>query len=175
MMPKRTVVKTKDLPNTNLHVDGPDDEWADDIVEVEGVAPQESTPEQPPIDASLNTEERPFDPSPSLSEPIDLDMAANLILQMIPPNFKLLAEEVADVVLKVPRWHLVAGLVLAMIEQGMVAIPSIDPGWGRESFNAKEVECEQCHAIFVPDHIGQRFCSNFCGNRWAQDHKVRVA
>jgi len=109
----------------------------------------------------------------SISHSMSAEDAANIILSYLPPNLELLAKEIADVVLKVPRWHLVTGLVLAMCESGQATIPSIDPGWARETFRPKEYECQQCKKIFSPLYMGQPFCSNKCGNAHAMEIKSK--
>ena len=155
----------------------PIDEW-DDETTMKVESPKDKLTSSQPMTTEEATEASttlqpsffhiPKEPSPTNISP---EEAANVILTYLPPNLKLLAEEVADVVLKIPRWHLVAGLVLAMAESGQMTIPSIDPGWARDSFRATEYTCEQCKGTFSPDHMGQRFCSSKCGNAWLKGHK----
>ena len=94
---------------------------------------------------------------------VELERAANLLLEVLIPKVSEFAKEVADIVLKIPRWQLLLGSLLAQYEVGRLASPSIDPSWrsGRPLVVTKI--CEHCHTQFSPVKLRQRYCSNACG------------
>lgn len=100
--------------------------------------------------------------------PIDLlEASANIILSQLPSSTRDFVIEVADIVLKIPRWELVAGSILAQYSQGTLASPDLDPSW-RDPVIAKIVSVcayHDCVKEFVPKRRGQQFCSNECGGK----------
>ncbi len=98
-------------------------------------------------------------------EPLEkrLESATNLLLSQLTPNIVLFAEEIADIVLKIPRWQLVCGSVLAQFESGTLTAPALDPAWTHGGPFQAERACERCHEIFLPFKPFQKYCSNACG------------
>jgi hypothetical protein len=103
---------------------------------------------------------------PAVTETLEqrLESAANLLLSQFTPPITLFAEEVADVVLKIPRWQLICGSLLAQYEGGSLPAPSIDPAWVREGTLTGTRECAYCHKHFEPFKAFQKYCDNVCGN-----------
>ena len=93
-----------------------------------------------------------------------LEEAANMILNQLTPSIRNYAFEVADLVLKVPRWQLLLGSLLAQHESGSMVSPSIDPSWRELERVEARATCEECKKEFLPKKFGQRYCSNDCGN-----------
>lgn len=95
-----------------------------------------------------------------------LDDAASLLLRQLTPSIRDYAFELADIILKIPRWQLVLGSILCQYESGNLQAPSIDPGWRQIEVVAGTSTCqlEQCKKIFVPKRFGQLYCSPDCGN-----------
>lgn len=96
-----------------------------------------------------------------------LEAAANLLLSQFTPAVSTFCQEVADVVLKIPRWQLVCGSLLAQFEGGSLPAPSIDPAWIHESTATGTRVCEYCEKDFVPFKAFQRYCTNGCGTKAA--------
>jgi hypothetical protein len=93
-----------------------------------------------------------------------LDDAANLILSQLTPSIREYATELADIVLKVPRWQLVLGAVLAQYESGSLPNIALDPGWRQIEITVGDSTCQECQQKFTPKRMGQKFCSNKCGS-----------
>ena len=94
-----------------------------------------------------------------------LEEAANLLLSIIPTSIRDYACELADITLKIPRWQLLLGSMMAQQESGNLAAPSIDPGWRQVEMLLKQSICQYCKKEFPPKHAGQKFCSNLCGDK----------
>ena len=92
-----------------------------------------------------------------------LNEAAELILSQLTPAIREFAWEVADVVLKIQRWQLVCGSLLAQFESGCLQAPSIDPSWHREGTEFGYRICKYCGNNFVPFKAFQETCDNICG------------
>ncbi|MEM2125700.1 MAG: hypothetical protein QXQ53_04815 [Candidatus Methanosuratincola sp.] len=95
----------------------------------------------------------------------DLENAANLLLSVLEPRVRDFAFEVADVVLKIPRWQLLLGSLVAQHESGSLPSPSIDPAWVdiADRLPSLSSTCPTCNKTFTPKRYGQRYCSNLCG------------
>lgn len=95
-----------------------------------------------------------------------LDDAATLLLNLLTPSIRDYAFELADVVLKLPRWQLLLGSMMAQYESGCLTAPSIDPSWRQAEAVMQDSICElaECRVHFVPKRFGQRFCSQTCGD-----------
>lgn len=105
-------------------------------------------------------------PNPTTDEGQEkLEEAANLLLSQLTKGVKAFACEVADIVLKIPRWQLVVGSVLSQQESGCLQSPSIDPSWSREVTSQGERVCEVCGKTFIPMKPFQGCCSNECGDK----------
>jgi len=92
-----------------------------------------------------------------------LEAAANLLLEQLVPSVREFAYEVADVVLKVPRWQLLCGTLLAQFEGGTLTAPSLDPTWTEGKKTTGKRICQKCGKEFEPFKAFQRFCGNACG------------
>ena len=94
----------------------------------------------------------------------ELEAATNLLLSQLMPTLRDFFIEVADIVLKVPRWQLLLGSMLAKYQDGSLPSPFIDPSWANGvTIVLNKVQCEECGGVFEPTKLGQRFCSNACG------------
>ena len=93
-----------------------------------------------------------------------LEEAANLLMTVLPTSIKDYACELADIVLKIPRWQLLLGSLMAQQESGSLTAPSLDPGWRQVELLIQKSTCPQCNQSFTPDHFGQLYCTNKCGN-----------
>jgi len=113
-----------------------------------------------PISRSIQPQPQP---SSSSSPPLSLNDAATLIINQLPPSFRDFAFEVADVILKIPRWQLVAGILLFSAESGNLVSPSLDPSWTTNGISLSTSTCPECGKQFTPYRLGQIFCSNECG------------
>ncbi len=92
-----------------------------------------------------------------------LERASNLILSMLPDQIRLLAEEMADIQYHCPRWHVVAGAVLRLSEEGRMADYATEPHWATETMEREPRTCKFCEQLFDQERVGQDFCSNECG------------
>lgn len=93
-----------------------------------------------------------------------LDDAATLLLNILTPSIRSLAMELADITLKIPRWQLLLGSMLAQYEGGCLAAPSIDPSWRQIEVAIGRSFCRICKREFTPKRFGQLFCSTPCGD-----------
>jgi hypothetical protein len=122
--------------------------------------------------SSPNVANTPINQTEGAPPPIEgsfhgsLEEAANLLMTILPPSIKDYACELADIVLKIPRWQLLLGSLMAQNESGNLAAPSLDPGWRQVELLIQKSICgwEKCKKVFTPDHFGQLYCSNQCGN-----------
>jgi len=94
-----------------------------------------------------------------------LDDAATLLLRQLVPSIRDYAFELADIVLKIPRWQLVLGAVLMQHESGTLQAPSIDPSWRQIEVAIGRSICgyAKCKKEFIPKRFGEVFCSPECG------------
>lgn len=97
-----------------------------------------------------------------------LDDAASLLLRQLVPSVRDYAFELADIILKIPRWQLVLGAVLCQYESGNLQAPSIDPSWRQMEVVSGTSICGSgtpygCKKIFIPKRFGEKFCSPTCG------------
>jgi hypothetical protein len=99
-----------------------------------------------------------------------LNDAANLLLEQFTPVVREFTIELAEIVLKIPRWQLVCGSLLAQFEGGCLAAPSLDPGWSSERRLVGVRKCEECGELFEPFKPFQKYCTNKCGTLAA--HRV---
>lgn len=95
-----------------------------------------------------------------------LEYAATMLLEMLPPQIRDLAIELADLQYHCPRWHVVAGAVLRLSEEGRMADFSTEPHWDSDTIEREPSTCTLCGSGFMPDRLGQRFCSNECGQKF---------
>lgn len=93
-----------------------------------------------------------------------LEHAATLIIEQLTPDRRNLAIEMADLQYHIPRWHIVAGCINRLIEEGRLADYVVDPGWSvlRNEPEASSCEYAGCGKLFDPVRLGQRFCSEQC-------------
>ena len=135
----------------------------EDILEefskVTGVDPEEALISEPPLEASNETTE-----SPVATIKLGLNDAADILLSKLEPSIRNYAFEVADLVLKIPRWQLVLGTLMAQYQSGALVAPYIDPSWQSEQIVESAGVCERCQKVFTPKRIKQRYCSNECGS-----------
>ena len=119
---------------------------------------------------SPSTETPQRDLGPESINPINdtysgsLDDAASLLLRQLVPSIRDYAFELADLILKIPRWQLLLGAVLSQFESGTLQAPSIDPSWKQIEVVVGNSPCLQCKKIFIPKRFGQLYCSPECGN-----------
>jgi len=108
-----------------------------------------------------------------------LEESANRILTLLSPSIKDYILEVADIVLKIPRWQLLLGTLISQYQSGNITAPYIDPAWQTMEVIAGSTICEGCHQSFMPKRFGQKFCSEGCSleSRKAaiKSHQSRVA
>jgi len=132
------------------------------IAELEGRLHESPSPTTP----------NPIPPNPTYEaiNPINdtysgsLDDAASLLLRQLVPSIRDYAFELADIILKIPRWQLILGSVLCQYESGNLQAPSIDPSWRQIEVAVGTSTCGQCGEIFIPKRYGQLYCSPNCGN-----------
>ena len=91
-----------------------------------------------------------------------LNEAADLLLDQLVPSVRLFAEEIANIVLKIPRWQLLLGSLLAQFESGSLPAPSLDPSWSHDKVEEEKV-CFLCGETFAPFKPFQALCSEKCG------------
>jgi hypothetical protein len=102
-----------------------------------------------------------------------LEDAANLIASQFTPIVRSFFNEVADKVLGIKRWELMAGSVLAQYSQGTLVSPELDPMWKEPTEVDKLQTCPICSTTFIPTHIGQIYCSTSCGSRARKEELER--
>jgi len=95
---------------------------------------------------------------------ISIEAAADILLSKLEPSIRNYAIEVADLVLKIPRWQLVLGTLMAQYQSGALVAPYIDPSWQVEQITESSSVCERCGKTFIPHRLKQRYCSNECGS-----------
>ena len=138
----------------------------EDILEefskVTGVDPEEALISEPPLEASQDVGETTESPVATIK--LGLNDAADILLSKLEPSIRNYAFEVADLVLKIPRWQLVLGTLMAQYQSGALVAPYIDPSWQSEQIVESAGVCERCQKPFTPKRIKQRYCSNECGS-----------
>ena len=102
-----------------------------------------------------------------------LEEAANLLLSILTPSVRELANELADITLKIPRWQLILGSLMAQQESGTLAAPSIDPAWRQIELITEKSICGYCKQEFQPKKFKQAYCSNLCGDKARGEEIVR--
>jgi ribosomal protein S27AE len=102
---------------------------------------------------------------------IDLtpEAAADILLSKLEPSIRNYAIELADLVLKIPRWQLVLGSLMCQYQSGSLVAPYIDPSWQVQQIVESSSKCERCGETFVPKRLKQRFCCNECGSLAIRD------
>jgi len=124
----------------------------------------------------------PTDKGPEPIQPINdtysgsLDDAASLLLRQLVPAVRDYAFELCDLTLKIPRWQLVLGAVLAQFESGTLQAPSIDPSWRQIEVAVGVSTCKyvKCGKTFPPKRFGQSYCSPQCGNLARKEEIDRI-
>jgi hypothetical protein len=112
---------------------------------------------------------RTFEPN-NLDQPSELSLeerleaAANLISSQLSPAVRSFFNEVADKVLGIKRWELMAGSVLAQYSQGTLVSPELDPAWKEPTEVDKPKLCPHCGKEFYPTRTNQLYCSTSCGS-----------
>jgi hypothetical protein len=95
---------------------------------------------------------------------ISTEAAADILLSKLEPSIRNYAIELADLVLKIPRWQLVLGSLMCQYQSGSLVAPYIDPSWQVQQIAESSAKCEKCGEVFIPKRLKQRFCSNACGS-----------
>lgn len=103
-----------------------------------------------------------------------LDDAATLLLRQLVPSVRDFAFELAEITLKIPRWQLVLGAVLAQFESGNLQAPSIDPSWRHAEIAVGLSICKECKKSFTPKRFGQLYCTTQCGNLARKEEIARI-
>ena len=110
----------------------------------------------------------PGDPTPIVGETYSrsLDDSATLVLNLLTPSIRDYAFELADITLKIPRWQLLLGSMLAQYEGGALTNPSIDPSWRQAESVMSDSICQlpSCQKHFIPKRYGQKYCGTACGD-----------
>jgi len=101
-----------------------------------------------------------------------LEEAANLLLSILPNSIKDYVNELADITLKIPRWQLLLGSLMAQQESGSLAAPSIDPAWRQVEALIESTVCLFCKQPFQPKRFGQKYCSTKCGD---EARRIQIA
>jgi len=127
----------------------------------------EHSPE--PERVEVSTVEEVIEDRVEIPTPFGFDEAANILLQRLDPPIRDYAIEVADLVLKIPRWQLLLGTVMAQYQSGALVAPYIDPSWQAQQVVESSGKCERCGKDFTPHKLRQRFCSNECGSLWIRE------
>ena len=140
--------------------------------EVSETALESSPPitESPLVDAGTREETSPSFTTIQLSP----EAAADVLLSKLEPSIRNYAIELADLVLKIPRWQLVLGSLMSQYQSGSLVAPYIDPSWQVQQIVESSSKCERCGETFVPKRLKQRFCSNECGSLWIQSQNKAV-
>jgi hypothetical protein len=147
----------------------------EDIMEefskVTGVDPTEALISEPSEGASREVTEDIIDQGqahsiegPSVTVKLGLNDAADILLSKLEPSIRNYAFEVADLVLKIPRWQLVLGTLMSQYQSGALVAPYIDPSWQSEQIIESAGVCKRCKKTFTPKRIHQVYCSNECGS-----------
>lgn len=99
-----------------------------------------------------------------------IERAATLIMELLDPLDEELAKETADLQYKCPRFHVVAGALARLIEEGRIAdsLTCVRPHWISERLAPEPVECGFCGELFDQERTGQKFCSEKCGQAFNQ-------
>ena len=107
-------------------------------------------------------------PTPHIGDSYNrtLDEAATLLINILSPSIRDYLIEVADIVLKIPRWQMILGSIMSQYESGTLTAPSIDPSWRQMEMLISDSVCQlkSCGKKFIPKRFGQRFCSQECGD-----------
>ena len=95
-----------------------------------------------------------------------LDDAATLLINLLSPSIRDYAIELADITLKIPRWQLLLGSVMAQYESGCLTAPSIDPSWriAEAAMTDSICQLDTCKKHFTPKRYMQTYCSQECGD-----------
>lgn len=102
----------------------------------------------------------------------DLDVAASMLITMIPPNDRELLRDIATAN-GVPIWQALLAQFRRANEGGVAYSLLLDPGWIQDDAGRfEQVGCKSCGKLFTPQSTGNVFCSNECGS--AADRKAFV-
>ena len=140
------------------------------ILPSEVISELEERLQEGPSPSTLDLDDPTYNLGPDPINPINdtysgsLDDAASLLLRQLTPSIRDYGFELADIILKIPRWQLVLGAVLCQYESGNLQAPSIDPGWRQIEVAVGTSTCGRCKKVFVPKRFGQLYCSPECGN-----------
>lgn len=93
-----------------------------------------------------------------------LEEAANLLLSLLVPPIRSYAFECADITLKIPRWQLLLGSLMAQYDSGCLVAPAIDPSWKQIEALIPSSICAHCKITFTPKKVGQVYCTQTCGD-----------
>lgn len=92
-----------------------------------------------------------------------MEDSANHLLSALTPSVRGRVVEVADIVLKIPRWQLILGSLIKCQNDGHLQSPFIDPSWVSLESIIKDSICQFCGKSFKPSRYDQKFCSEPCG------------
>lgn len=106
-----------------------------------------------------------------------LEDSANHLLSVLTPSIRGRVIEVADIVLKIPRWQLILGSLIKCQNDGHLQSPFIDPSWVSLESIVRDSICEFCGEKFKPIRYNQKYCSEPCGTesrkKLAEEQKAR--
>jgi len=95
-----------------------------------------------------------------------LDEAADIILKVLETPTQKWIKEVAETVLHIPLWQLIAGHLRLAHDRGELPGPALDPSWERAQIRRdirdKKTRCANCSELFAPKQMSQQFCCNGC-------------
>ncbi len=92
-----------------------------------------------------------------------LEHAATILMELLPGQARDLVIELADLQYKCPRWHIVVGSMLRLFEEGRNSDYSTEPHWAHDMHEPVKTTCEECEKEFLPERLGQIYCSQTCG------------
>jgi len=102
-------------------------------------------------------------PAPKMT-PERLNLAAEALLKQLPDHAGDLVVSLSKQ-FTLPIWQYVTGILLAVHLEGRLSEFRLDPAW-KDGLKQNLLRCQwtACGKMFKPRHIGQKFCSNDCGN-----------
>ncbi len=96
-----------------------------------------------------------------------LEDCARAIVQQLDESWQVLILEMAQQVLKIPLWQVIAGNLVLQAERGEIQAAILDPRWGDSGTGIHQDTgiCRVCNEAFKLERFGQAVCGPVCGSK----------
>lgn len=104
-----------------------------------------------------------------------MDIAVSILFTRLEQADVAWIKEMSETVASRPIWQLFAGWFKLLHERGETTAAIYDVGWEQNDPEKKEkTQCKQCYELFVPERVGQLFCSSQCGSLNEKEQRQRA-